>query len=159
MANSLSKFKVILPIPQRDLGSSKFSHSIPIFNFGTSGGYQFNPIDGATYYFGMTTHLPDSIGKHKIYIRKAGTIKIAEINSYAGGTAGTNENISLYINLNGSSDTLIATVGLAAAERDFTNSALSIAVVAGDYFEIKMVCPTWATNPSYVCFGGYIYIE
>src|SRR3989344_2234704 len=30
LANSLSKFKVILPIPQRDLGSSKFSHSIPI---------------------------------------------------------------------------------------------------------------------------------
>src|SRR3989344_8288301 len=32
LANSLSKFKVILPIPQRDLGSSKFSHSIPIRN-------------------------------------------------------------------------------------------------------------------------------
>jgi len=32
-------------------------------------------------------------------------------------------------------------------------------MAAGDYFEMKMVCPTWATNPATVNFGGYVFIE
>ena len=94
----------------------------------------------------------------KIYIRKAGTIKIAEIYCYSG-TAGTGEAWSLYIRKNNTTDTLIKTLSVATSERVFTNSALSIAVAAGDYIEIKGVQPTWATNPLTTIYGGYIYIE
>jgi hypothetical protein len=94
----------------------------------------------------------------KIYIRKAGTIKIAEIYVYSG-TAGTAESWSLYIRKNNSADTLIATVAVSASERVFTNSALSIAVAAGDYVEIKGIQPLWATNPLTTVYGGYIYVE
>jgi hypothetical protein len=94
----------------------------------------------------------------KVYIRKAGTIKIAEIYCYSG-TAGTNEAWSFYIRKNNTTDTLIATVSLATSERVISNTGLSIAMAAGDYFEIKAVNPTWATNPLTCIIGGYVYIE
>jgi hypothetical protein len=61
--------------------------------------------------------------------------------------------------LNNATDTLIQTVSSASASRVFTNNALNIAVVAGDYIEIKSVNPTWVTNPLTTVFGGYLYIE
>lgn len=65
----------------------------------------------------------------------------------------------MYIRKNNTKDTLIQTVSTSASERIFTNSSLSIAVIAGDYIEIKAVNPTWVTNPLTTIFGGYIYIE
>jgi hypothetical protein len=118
-----------------------------------------SPADGATTYFGNLPKAPVTVAAtSKIYIRKAGTIKIVEIYCYSG-TAGTNESWSLSIRLNGTTDYLIAAVAAAANERIFSNTALSIAVVAGDYIEIKSVQPTWVTNPLTSIFSGYIYIE
>jgi hypothetical protein len=94
----------------------------------------------------------------KVYIRKTGTIKMAEVYCYSG-TAGTAEAWSLYIRLNNTTDTLIATLSVSASERVFSNAALNIPVVAGNYFEIKGVQPTWATNPLTTIYGGYIYVE
>lgn len=135
---------------------------------GPAGGLGYNlpvqaltssPTDGQTIYFGMLPKAPvTTAGTSKVTIRKPGTIKIAEIYCYSG-TAGTNESWSLYIRKNNTTDTLIATVGAATNERIFSNAALSIAMVAGDYFEIKAVNPTWATNPLTTIFGGYVYLE
>lgn len=115
-------------------------------------------VDGTTYYVGGFPLIQTTVDLCRVYIPKAGTIKAAYINTYAT-TAGTNEDISVYIRLNNTSDTLIQTVGAATNERLFSNAALSIAVVAGDYIEIKVVCPTWVTNPATWRFGGSIYIE
>ena len=118
-----------------------------------------SPADGATVYFGMLPKAPTtSANISKVYIRKAGTIKIAQIYCYSG-TAGTAEAWSLYIRKNNSADTLIATLSVAASERIFTSSALTIAVAAGDYIEIKGVQPTWVTNPLTTIYAGYLYIE
>jgi hypothetical protein len=118
-----------------------------------------SPVDAQTIYFGTLPKAPvTTAGISRVYIRKAGTIKIAEIYCYAG-TAGTSEAWSLYIRLNNSTDTLIAKVGISANQRVFSNSALNIPVAEGDYIEIKAVNPTWATNPATTIFGGYIYIE
>lgn len=118
-----------------------------------------SPVDAQTIYFGTLPKAPVTVAAtSKVYIRKTGTIKIAEIYCYSG-TAGTGEAWSLYIRKNNTTDTLIATVSAATSERVFTNAALSIAVVSGDYIEIKAVNPTWATNPLTCIFGGYIYIE
>lgn len=117
------------------------------------------PTDAQTVYFGTMPKAPITTANvSKVYIPKSGTIKRAEIYCYSG-TAGTAESWSLYVRLNNSSDTLIATLAVSASERVFSNSALSIAVSAGDYFEIKGVQPTWATNPATCIYGGYVYIE
>jgi hypothetical protein len=118
-----------------------------------------SPADATTIYFGMLPKAPvTAAGTSKIYIRKAGTIKVVEIYCYSG-TAGTAEAWSLYVRKNNTADTLIATLSVTANERIFTNSALSIAVAAGDYIEIKGIQPTWATNPATTIYGGYVYIE
>jgi len=118
-----------------------------------------SPTDAQTVYFGQLPKAPiTTAAVSRIYIRKAGTIKMANVFCYSG-TAGTAEAWSLYIRLNNSTDTLIETIAAAASERTFDNSSLSIAVVAGDYIEIKSIQPTWATNPLTTIYGGYIYIE
>lgn len=118
-----------------------------------------SPADGATVYFGQLPKAPITTANvSKVYIRKAGTIKMAQIYCYSG-TAGTNQAWSLYIRKNNSADTLIQTLSVAASERVFTNSSLSIPVVAGDYVEIKGVQPTFGTNPLTTIYGGYLYVE
>lgn len=118
-----------------------------------------NPLDATTYYFGQIPKAPvTATGQNRVLIRLAASIRIVNIYCFAS-TAGTNENISLYIRKNNTADTLIQTVGTAASERVFFNSALNIPFAAGDSFEVKMICPTWATNPATMNFGGYVYLE
>lgn len=118
-----------------------------------------SPVDAQTIYFGQLPKAPvTTAGISKVYIPKSGTIKHAQIYCYSG-TAGTNQAWSLYVRLNNTTDTLISTLSVATNERVFSNSSLSISVVAGDYIEIKSINPTWATNPATTIFGGYIYIE
>lgn len=118
-----------------------------------------SPADGATVYFGMLPKAPVTTANiSKCYVRKAGTIKIAEIYCYSG-TAGTNQAWSLYVRKNNTTDTLIATLSVATNERVFSNKTLNIAMADGDYFEIKGVQPTWTTNPLTTIYGGYVYLE
>jgi hypothetical protein len=118
-----------------------------------------SPADTTPFFFGTKpAAITTTAGQNKIYIRKAGTLKIAEIYTYAG-TAGTAEAVSMYVRVNNTTDYLISTLSVAVSERVFTNSALSIALAAGDYVEIKCIPPVWATNPlTFIC-GGYVYIE
>lgn len=118
-----------------------------------------SPTDGQTVYFGTLPKAPvTAAGTSKIMIRKAGTLKIAEIYCFSG-TAGTAENWSLYIRKNNTTDYLIATLGVSASERIFSNAGLNIPLAIGDYIEIKSVQPTWATNPLTCIYGGYVYVE
>lgn len=122
-----------------------------------------SPADGATVYFGVLPKAPvTTAGQSKIYVRKAGKIRRAEIYVYSG-TAGSNENWSLYIRVNNTTDYLIQTVGANTSERVFSNTSLNsgngISLSAGDYFEIKGVQPTWATNPLTTIYGGRVYFE
>lgn len=122
-------------------------------------GLTSSPVDAQTIFFGDIPRTPTATAAtSQVFVRKAGTIKVANIYCFSG-TAGTNEAWSVSIRLNNSTDTLIQTVSTSAGVRVFSNSSLSIAVVAGDYFEIKSVNPTWGTNPLTTVFGGYVYIE
>jgi hypothetical protein len=120
-----------------------------------------NPADGATYYFGgLPCWAPQTTeATQRIDVHKSASIKAAYIRMYCAGTTGTSENISIYIRKNGTTDTLVATVGSIDNPRIFSNTGLDIAVVQGDFLEIKMVCPTWSTDPTSVKFGGVLYLE
>lgn len=117
-----------------------------------------SPGDGATVFIGCAPRAPGAVGLHKIPIAKAGTITRAVVAVYSG-TAGSNEAWSLYVRLNNTTDHLIATLSVSTNERLFVNLALSIAVVAGDFFSIKSVQPTWGTNPLTTTYGGYVLVE
>lgn len=118
-----------------------------------------SPTDAQTIYFGTLPKAPvTAAGTSKVYIPKSGRIKRAEVYCYSG-TAGTNEAWSLYVRINDTTDYLISTISQAQSERKFQNANLDIPVNVGDYFEIKGIQPTWATNPLTTIYGGYIYIE
>jgi hypothetical protein len=67
--------------------------------------------------------------------------------------------VNMYVRVNNTTDYLISTLSVAASERVFTSSALSIPLAVGDYVEMKCIPPIWATNPLTFIIGGYIYIE
>jgi len=118
-----------------------------------------SPTDSQTVYFGMLPKAPTTTANiSKIYIRKTCTLKHAEIYCYSG-TAGSNEAWSLYVRKNNTADTLIATLNVATSERIFSNTAINISLIAGDYIEIKGIQPAWGTNPLTCIYGGYLYFE
>lgn len=132
----------------------------PPYTLQVSAANQATTTDAQTIYFGCHAGLaPQTTAAiSKVYIPRAGTITRAYIMMHSG-TAGTNESFTAYIRLNNTTDTSIASVAANTALREFTNTSLSIAVAAGDYIEIKVICPTWATNPANVRWGGVIYIS
>lgn len=121
---------------------------------------QATTTDSQTIYWGCFPGLAvtTTAGNTRIYIPKAGAIKAACVFSHAA-TAGTNENWSMYIRLNNSSDTLIQTLAANTNQRLWAKYDLNITVAAGDYIEIKEVQPAWATNPANVRRACAIYIE
>jgi hypothetical protein len=114
-----------------------------------------------TYYFGNQGRaMLSTAGIWKVYVPQTGTIKKAYFMSYASTAVGDASNLSLYIRINNSSDTLVATVGAATASREFSNASLSISVTAGDYIEMKLVTPNpYATPATGFTIGGTIYIQ
>ncbi len=125
--------------------------------------------DAQTHYFGyeqnqtITVTTADS---QRVYIPRAGTV--TKIYGTVGGTNGavvSNEASIASFRLNNTTDTTISSsidlTGYSATNPiQFSNTGLSVAVVAGDYFQIKFVTPTWATNPNGNSFVSLvIYIQ
>lgn len=118
-----------------------------------------SPADAQTIFFGQLPKAPvTTAATSKVFIRTPGTIKVANIYCFSG-TAGSNEAWQCFIRKNNTTDTLIQSLSVATNERIFVNTGLSIAMAAGDYFEIKLINPTWGTNPLTTIFGGYVYLE
>lgn len=127
-----------------------------------AGAIQHNPTDSQVVYIGSTYSLAPgtTVDVQRIYIPKAGTIKAAYVYGYANSaTHGSGESWNMSIRLNNTTDYSIADVAATTQTRVWSNTALSIAVVAGDYIEIKSTQPAWATNPVSVRYNAVIYIE
>ena len=117
------------------------------------------PLDATTYYVGNTAAVTHTVaGRCRMFIPRAGTIKAVYLIAYCL-TAGSAESWSTYVRLNNTTDTLIEALAVSSGNRLWSNIGLAISVVAGDYIEIKIVNPTWATDPANVRFGGVVYIE
>lgn len=116
--------------------------------------------DAQTLFFGSQAALAPgtTAALARIYVPKSGTLKAAYIFGNAL-TAGSAESWTLYLRLNNTTDTAIAAQAVSSIARLWSSTALAIAVVAGDYLEVKSIAPTWATNPANMTFGGYLLIE
>jgi len=119
--------------------------------------------DATTYFLGqslqMDTSTASGVASQKIYIPHSGTITKVYGATMNTGTLGSNNNSTIAIRLNNSSDTTVSsTVRTDAASSAFSNAGLSIAVSAGDYIEFKFTGATWATNPGAVSVSLSVYI-
>lgn len=120
---------------------------------------QSTTTDSQTMYWGGFPVAPSTTAdRWRIYIPKTGTITAVYIYSYSG-TAGSNENWSMYIRYDNTSDTLVQTLGANTNDRTWSNTGLNISVVQGHYIEIKEIQPAWGTNPATVTRTAVIYIR
>lgn len=123
-------------------------------------GTTFSPLDATTYYFGsLFTIAPGTgAGTAKVYIPKAGRITRCVL--FFNQSAGSAETSTMVIRLNNTSDTTISSaITNDAGVTTFSNTALNIPVVLGDYIEFKWTTPTWGTNPTNVRPVATLYIE
>jgi hypothetical protein len=115
------------------------------------------PGDATTYYFGCMTASTTG-GNARCYIPKVATVK-AVYGTFVN-TGGSAETSTLSFRLNNATDTTITAAATnGSTVTTFSNSGLSISVTAGDYFEIKWVTPTWATNPPSLQLSAIVYLE
>lgn len=139
-------------------GTTNLGYAIKVITTGA------NPLDGNTYYLIDCENLVASTtatqANTRYYISTSGTINKVYGQFQVVGTLGSTENTSLYLRKNNTTDTAISTtLKLNAADVTFSATALSISVSAGDYIQVKMVCPTWATNPTLVSFNCTFMVE
>jgi hypothetical protein len=122
----------------------------------------FNPLDATPYYVGGSSNVPSTTdGTRRIYFESAATIKSFTAKTFLT-VNGSGENVTLYARIDATTDNLIGTMtwntgAATTAKQSFTG--LSIAVPAGSYLTIKILPPSWVTNPTGVLFGFEMEIE
>jgi hypothetical protein len=118
-----------------------------------------NPSKNTYGYIGNQPIIPaTSANIRNIYIPKAGTITRVDLVAYATSTAGSNENINTSLSKNNGAWNSIQTVGVNTAQRHFVNTNMNLAVVAGDYIEIRLGYGNWGTPPTAVTWEGSVYV-
>lgn len=123
--------------------------------------FNVSPADSTTYYFGSweSAGLTSVGGVRRVYVQRAGKVTRADVTIVNSGT-GSGETSTMSFRLNDTTDTTISTaIENNTTTEHFTNTALSIAVAVGDYFEIKWVTPAWVTNPTGVLVMVRLFIE
>lgn len=125
--------------------------------FGTSA---LNPADATTYYVGFSLTPGTSATNDAMKVPATGTITRVMLHIYVNGSTGTTESVSQYIRVNNTTDVTIGTTTTYnAAHVTVDSGAVSQAVTAGDTIILKVVCPTWATNPTSVYWYAVVYIQ
>ncbi len=122
-----------------------------------------SPLDGQTRFMAMgggfaSFGTSGSVASNWLHIPKTGTITAMQGQITNSGTTGSSQTVTVYIRLNNTTDTTVtSSLTFNASATNFSNTALSIAVTAGDYVEIKMLFPTWTTNPTSVA-GTFVIV-
>lgn len=109
-----------------------------------------NPGDATTVFFGYSWHIGPTTtgGLRRMYTGFACTITKCTVNAYIASGVASSETFSIYIRVNNTTDYLItSSMVLTAANSYVTNQSLSISLGATDYYEYKIIYPTFATNP------------
>lgn len=132
--------------------------------FQISANFGWNPVDGTTVYFsgsGSVAQSANVVGK-RIYPAQACTLMGISLNWGATSTAGSGEDISMYVRLNDTTDYLVQTVGNTNADKIFENLSMNggsgIAFNGtSDFWFMKGVMPTFSSNPTAVQLQGTAY--
>lgn len=109
----------------------------------------FNPANGQAYFIsylqGVQT-TADTLAR--VYFAKTGTMKFAQVQIRVAGTLGSNQNITMAVRLNNTTDYNITTVGQATTAKGLIyTAAFNQAVTAQtDFVEFKFQSPTWSPN-------------
>jgi len=122
-----------------------------------------NPADGVTYFMtnqSLLTLFTASTSQCRQYMPMAGTINKCYGNVRVDGTLGSAQNVTIALRLNNTSNSNVTTtLQLTSANQTFNTTSLGLSVVAGDYIEVIIICPTWTTNPTTVSLSLTYLVE
>lgn len=142
---------------QKDSGKG-LTHLVYTLQWGTAA--NAGVTDATTYYLGGNLAQNGNPDRCRIYFPIGGTVIVADFVSLVTGTLASAETSSAWVRINNTTDYLISNaIQCDQVNERFVNSALSIAVNAGDYFEIKWTAPTFATNPTNTRQWGVIMVQ
>jgi len=132
--------------------------------FGSNISAGFAPADATTYYWGSQIGVnPATVADSQFrgVSPVTGTVAFGSVVLQVDGTLGSSENITHTLNnITAATSQNITTTGVATAQKNIaTNSAMTLAVTAGDKLQMKMVTPTWATNPTITYWYAMIVIR
>jgi hypothetical protein len=118
-----------------------------------------NPADATTYYFGAQyTVAPGTGATARILYIPYDCILIA----YTIGinyNVGSSETSELYCRINNTTDVQLGGNFSGAATIFTQGTTAATNLSAGDYLNIKWVCPTWATNPTAATGTVILYLK
>ena len=133
---------------------------LPIFSLAHA------PIDGTTVYIGAVASAPAALGNaYQIKFARPGRISRLEVGVLlGGGTPGSAETGSMYLRINNTDDHLISSVVKWDVAASYSlpligEPDVSIPFTAGDYCNIKIVYPTFTTNPTAALYYGWIWVD
>lgn len=128
--------------------------------FGSGG--VFNPADNLTYYVGSSQTMvaaPSSTpARRRVYVGSARRITGVDIQVFTTVT-GSGEDVAISVRVNNTTDYVVGNMQWNPGANSYAilnNQALDITLAADDYYEIKIVCPTWAPNPTGVTTQGSV---
>lgn len=123
------------------------------------------PADATSYYYGCIPALSPTTtsGARAFVVPVACTIKSASLSIIFTGTNPTSENVSFYVRKANTTDfTLTTTVNMSVGANVpiyvvITGLSIPLNGTASDFIEVKMITPTWATNPTNLFVSGVLY--
>jgi hypothetical protein len=124
-----------------------------------------NPLDGSTLFLitqggiNLDVSATDKESS-RFFIPVSGTINKCYGAVTVEGVLGTTESSTLNLRLNNTTDTVVtSSLQMNLASNTFSATTLGISVTAGDYIQAKLVCATWATNPTTVSCSLTFFVE
>lgn len=117
-----------------------------------------NPADGATTYIGRSISANTALySVARARISRSGTVKSVAIKVHC--TAGSAEVVNFYLRLNDTTDFANVTASMNVNAQELYVSGLSQAVANGDDMALKVVFPTFATDPTAASFWAHVIVE
>jgi len=143
---------------------------IPISSINSS--YALNMItsaqpvinDSTTYFMAMSVAVGvwsgnSTSGQVKMWIPKNGTLT-SVYGSINFATPASNENVTINVRVNNITDyTITSNSQWTSSPTTFSNNAMNIPLVAGDYISFTIVTPVWVTNPATATFNATAFIN
>lgn len=119
-----------------------------------------NPADGATRYISVIQGLPPrtAASNGPMVVPVDGTVVGYHVSTHVNAGGGS-ELVNFYLRLNDTTDFGNETIAWDTNYKELVVSGLSQAVAAGDKLIVKMVYPTWATDPTTVRHFGWVLME
>lgn len=123
----------------------------------------YSPLDGQTVFLGMGFDPTTVAGVRRVRVPKTGRIIAAFLDATVYTTAGSGESTAVSVRVNNTTDVSVNTGllhnALIPTNLSVSNLAMNQAVTAGDYIEMKLVYPTFVTNPVNVVYHGSVFIR